>query len=107
MSNIINNTIIIDNYSYSALNSFLAQINELMLSNQEIKTNGTSGSQLWWINSWFYTYNSLISLTLMITVIFLIGLILPKTPRGVSTLNVLSAFSIFYFYFIYLYHIII
>ena len=99
MSNIINNTIIIDNYSYSALNSFLAQINELMLSNQEIKTNGTSGSQLWWINSWFYTYNSLISLTLMITVIFLIGLILPKTPRGVSTLNVLSAFSIFLFFF--------
>ena len=34
----------------------------------------------------------------MITIIFLIGLILPKTPLGVSTLNTLSAFSILLFF---------
>ena len=54
---------------------------------------------LWWADSWFYTYNSIISLTFLITIVFLIGLFLPKTSKGVSVLNVLSALTVILFLF--------
>lgn len=54
---------------------------------------------LWWVESWFYTYNSIIALTFVLTIIFLIGLFLPKTSKGVSFLNVLGALSILLFLF--------
>lgn len=61
-----------------------------------INTNGLS-TNFWWINPWFYTYNCIITLVFLITIIFLIGLFLPKNPKGISILNVLGAFSIFLF----------
>jgi len=84
------------------IDGFLHQMYEVMLLN---KQNNSTEVNLWWINSWFYTYSSLILLTFVITIIFLIGLFIPKTPRGVSVLNVLSALSIFLFlYFLPLPH---
>lgn len=87
------------NKTIYGMNSFISYVNNLIVLDTNITNNNLGNSQFWWINTWFYTYSSLISLTFMITVIFLIGLILPKTPRGVSTLNVLSAFSIILFLF--------
>ena len=52
---------------------------------------------LWWVNSWFYTYNCLILLIFLLTIVFLIGLFIPKTPKNISILNVLGAISIFLF----------
>lgn len=83
--------------------SFIANVYEneyfLFLNSFKNLQPTNSSMNLWWIDSWFYTYNSLILLTFVITIIFLIGLFLPKTAKGVSFLNVLSAFSIFLFLF--------
>ena len=62
-------------------------------------TVGQLDTAVWWTNSWFYTYNCLISLVFLITAVFLIGLFLPKNPKGISILNVVSAFSILLFLF--------
>lgn len=59
-----------------------------------------SNYKLWWIDSWFFNYSSLILLVFIVTIIFLIGLFLPKTPKGVSVLNVLSACGIILFLFL-------
>ncbi len=85
---------------YFNINNFISSMNDLMLFNSTVNNISPNNSQFWWVNSWFYTYSSLISLTFVITIIFLVGLILPKTPRGVSTLNVLSAMSIILFLFL-------
>lgn len=72
-------------------NEYIEYINSL--NNFETLTNNT----VWWNINWFYTYNSLISLLFLITIIFCIGLFIPKTPKGISTLNILSAFIILLF----------
>ena len=75
-------------------NEFFDFLNSSKVVKQNVFTNG------FFSESWFYTYNSLISLVFLITVIFLIGLFLPKTPKGISILNILSAFVIVLFLFI-------
>lgn len=74
-------------------NEYIEYINSLNNISENLVNNNT----VWWNINWLYTYNSLISLLFLITIIFFIGLFIPKTPKGISTLNILSAFIVFLF----------
>lgn len=80
------------------IHSFIDYINDLILANQKSSFEmALPPSQLWWLSDWFFIYSSLILFTFTVTIIFSIGLILPKTPLGVSTLNTAGALSIIAF----------
>jgi hypothetical protein len=65
--------------------SFIANVYEneyfLFLNSFKNLQPTNSSMNLWWIDSWFYTYNSLILLTFVITIIFFNRFIFTKNCK--------------------------